>query len=198
MIKMDLLRGDCFVTKIPGIPNAFYEVLELKEEKVKMTLISETQEHCFSKSTVWFPVEYVNNILKPNASPLAKKRFAEASIIMSGYYTDFLGYFGKLQKWESTELTVGNIVVFNKEKEKAFCQVTDVDQENQLYRAMLIGIEEPSLKEMTLYSDVTMENELHPGKIFVHIPDDMMNAQLFFFKCMESNLRSVMWLPEWE
>lgn len=196
MIKKDLKKGDCFVTKFLGIPNAFYEVLDLKEEKVKMIVISETQEHCFVKSTVWFPVEYVNNILKPIASPLAKKRFAEASIILSGYYANFLERFGKLQKWESLELTVGDIIMINGKKEKAFCQVIDVDQENELYRAMLVGIEEPSLKEMKLYSEATMEDELHAGKVFVHIPDDEMKAQLFFFKCMESNLRSVMGLPE--
>lgn len=122
MIKKELKRGDCFVTKTMGTPNAFYEVLDLNEEKVKMTLISEAQEHHFAKATLWFPKEYVDDTLKPIASPMAKMRFAEASMIMSGYYADFLGRFGQLQTWESSDLKVGDVILINEKKEKAFCK----------------------------------------------------------------------------
>lgn len=196
MIKRELKKGDCFVTKIMGTPHAFYEVIDTKEEKVKMKLISEPQEHLFATAILWFPIEYVNNILKPAATPMAKMRFAQASIIMSGYYADFLGRFGQLQTWESPDLKVDDIILINTKKEKAFCKVTEIDQEKATYRINMLGFEEPSLNEKKLYNEATMGDDLRPGQVFTHIPNDEYVAQQFFFECMERNLRTALGLPE--
>lgn len=197
MIKKELNRGDCFVTKILGTPTAFYEVLDVNDEKVKMTLISEPQEHHFAKATLWFPKEYVDGTLKPIASPMAKMRFSEALIIMSGYYASFIDRLGQLQMWESTDLKVGDVILINEKKEKAFGKVTEVNRVKGTYGVTMLGVEEPTLMEMTLYSEATMEDELRAGQVFVHIPDEVLQTQQFLFESMERNLRTALGLPEW-
>lgn len=61
----------------------------------------------------------------------------------------------------------------------------------------MIGIEEPSLNEKTLYNEAMMEDDFRPGQTFTHIPNDEYVAQQFFFECMERNLRTALGLLEW-
>lgn len=194
MMKKELKKGDCLVTKIFGTPSAFYEVIDVKEDKIKMALISETQEHWYNKSILWFPIEYVDSHVKPIASRFAKKRYAQASIIMSGYYVNFLSRLDKIQKWESTDLKVGDVILYEKKKEKAYCKVTAVDPEKSTYSVTMVGVEDPSRNERRLYNEATMTDDLRPGQVFVHIPNDILDTQLFFFECMERNLRDALGL----
>lgn len=60
----------------------------------------------------------------------------------------------------------------------------------------MVGIDEPSLGEKTLYRDATKSDDLRPDQVFVHIPDDIHEAQLFFFDCMERNLRCALGMPD--